>query len=166
MKTEIVMARAFLKKSGIKNPHLALTFVKAQLRLGKMGAQIFVAGSDLGVPNVEILTALKKGLQLLMEETGHRLPRNNSSVPMPKVRPPKGPRPKKLFYTTAPGSRAQWDLLPGQEQEQCCRCRHVMEPGEEKAQREREPGIFTDLCPRCGCAEFYLFKYEVPHGQA
>ena len=83
--TQIRLAREFMKAASLKDPRLALMFIKARLNLAKMGAQIGGSGVAPTADNPEILEALKKGLEELIEAT--RLPRTSSRVPMPKVLP-------------------------------------------------------------------------------
>lgn len=88
----VVMAKEFMKRSGLSDLRLAKKAIKALVGFARAGAEIGVAG-EMFKPDLEHCLAIQTGLNKLDAiEKGRALPLNSSKVPMPKVKPPREDR--------------------------------------------------------------------------
>lgn len=136
----VLAAKIYMERTGLTDLKLAKKAIKAMIGFARGGVEIGVAGRAMATPDLKTCLAIQRGLNKLASEA-------------------KGPR--KLFMPSfGDPKRKEWEALPGKEQRQCSRCRHVLAPGERLMQKTTN-GITTSLCPRCLCDSYYAFKYEV-----
>lgn len=64
---------------------------------------------------------------------------------------------KKVYLKTGSKKRDEWKLLPGEEIDECCKCKTQHKDGEHA--RRWGDGFSTNICTKCGCDEFYRFKF-------